>query len=89
MTTVFPNAKGSKVLHPEVSPCYRYLYYTCLINISQQKRALTVRECARAQGFPDSYQFLSVNNQLRKVVDDVSHSFQPGHRAPLTYVQHK
>ncbi|KAI0822767.1 S-adenosyl-L-methionine-dependent methyltransferase [Trametes gibbosa] len=45
MTTVAPNAKGGKVVHPT------------------QKRILTVRECARAQGFPDSYQFLSVNKK--------------------------
>ncbi|KAL6300510.1 S-adenosyl-L-methionine-dependent methyltransferase [Sparassis latifolia] len=43
MTTVAPNAKGGRLLHPN------------------QKRIITVRECARAQGFPDTYEFLSTN----------------------------
>ncbi|EGO21115.1 hypothetical protein SERLADRAFT_417509 [Serpula lacrymans var. lacrymans S7.9] len=35
-----------------------------------QKRIVTVRECARAQGFPDSYEFLSVNTGPEKIVAD-------------------
>jgi len=35
-----------------------------------QKRIITVRECARAQGFPDSYVFKSVNTDPSKIVQD-------------------
>ncbi|KAI8989795.1 S-adenosyl-L-methionine-dependent methyltransferase [Trametes punicea] len=52
MTTVAPNAKGGKVLHPD------------------QKRILTIRECARAQGFPDKYMFLSVNRRASDILAD-------------------
>lgn len=37
-----------------------------------QKRVLTVRECARAQGFHDGHQFLSVHTIPAKIVEDVS-----------------
>jgi len=52
LTTVGPNCKGGRLLHPN------------------QKRILSVRECARAQGFPDTYEFLSVNNKLADRVAD-------------------
>ena len=32
---------------------------------------MTVRECARAQGFPDHWRFLSVNDKPNRIVDDV------------------
>lgn len=36
-----------------------------------QKRILTVRECARAQGFPDNYEFVSVNKEkMSKAIND-------------------
>jgi len=52
LTTVAPNCKGGRLLHPN------------------QKRILTVRECARAQGFPDTYEFHSVNTKLSDRVAD-------------------
>ncbi|KAI0362522.1 S-adenosyl-L-methionine-dependent methyltransferase [Trametes cingulata] len=52
MTTLAPNAKGGRVLHPD------------------QKRVLSIRECARAQGFPDRYRFLSVNKKSNDIVAD-------------------
>ncbi|KAI9065405.1 S-adenosyl-L-methionine-dependent methyltransferase [Trametes sanguinea] len=52
MTTIAPNAKGGKVIHPN------------------QKRILSVRECARAQGFPDKYRFLSSNEKVNDVIAD-------------------
>ena len=38
---------------------------------SQQKRVLSVRECARAQGFPDWYKFNSTHQIPAKIVEDV------------------
>jgi DNA (cytosine-5)-methyltransferase 1 len=35
-----------------------------------QKRIITVRECARAQGFPDRYKFLSINKEPHKIIQD-------------------
>lgn len=33
---------------------------------------ITIRECARAQGFPDYYEFLSVNTSPSQITQDVS-----------------
>jgi len=35
-----------------------------------QKRIVSVRECARAQGFPDYYEFKSVDNKPQRMVDN-------------------
>jgi len=35
-----------------------------------RKRIITVRECARAQGFPDCYVFKSINTDPSKIVQD-------------------
>ncbi|KAG0701495.1 hypothetical protein DFH29DRAFT_1000139 [Suillus ampliporus] len=48
-----------------------------------QKRILTVRECARAQGFPDDYEFVSVNKE-RKMVKAINDQFrQIGNAVPI------
>ncbi|KAI0672839.1 S-adenosyl-L-methionine-dependent methyltransferase [Trametes maxima] len=52
MTTIAPNAKGGRVIHPN------------------QKRIITIRECARAQGFPDKYKFLSTNKTTNDTLAD-------------------
>jgi len=46
-----------------------------------QKRIVTIQECARAQGFPDHYQFLSVNKELPKIVQDQQR--QIGNAVPI------
>lgn len=38
----------------------------------QQKRIISVREVARAQGFPDDYTFCSINKaNSQRMIDDV------------------
>jgi len=73
MTLVAPNIKQSWLLHPSVRakrssfviPITRFYPF-------QQKRIVSVRECARAQGFPDYYVFKSVDNKPQRMVDNVS-----------------
>ncbi|KAF8266486.1 S-adenosyl-L-methionine-dependent methyltransferase [Lactarius quietus] len=48
-----------------------------------QKRVLTVRECARAQGFPDSWKFLSVSDRPSTIVRDVRQLRQIGNAVPV------
>lgn len=47
-----------------------------------QKRVLTVREVARAQGFPDTYEFASVCVQRRGIIEDQYR--QIGNAVPVT-----
>ena len=44
---------------------------TMSIDYVQQKRVLTIRECARAQGFPDHWKFLSDSKRPSTIVRDV------------------
>jgi DNA (cytosine-5)-methyltransferase 1 len=50
-----------------------------------QKRILTVRECARAQGFPDHYEFLSANDAPAKIVADQLRQIGNAVPVPLAY----
>jgi len=70
-----PNNKSGQVLHPSVCILAIILESNFIRFGCQQKRILTVRECARAQGFPDDYEFVSVNKERKemvKAIDDVS-----------------
>ncbi|KAF9227783.1 S-adenosyl-L-methionine-dependent methyltransferase [Gyrodon lividus] len=50
-----------------------------------QKRILTVQECARAQGFPDHYEFVSANDAPNKVVADQLRQIGNAVPVPLAY----
>ena len=71
MTSLAPNLKRTWVLHPSVDAhLVTEFWLTHLLN-SKQKRIITVRECARAQGFPDHYVFESADSNPQKMVDNV------------------
>lgn len=72
LTSIKPHSMNATVLHPTVRRLLLVrdtMTYACH---TQQKRVLTVRECARAQGFHDGHQFLSVHTIPAKIVEDVS-----------------
>ncbi|KAF8559697.1 S-adenosyl-L-methionine-dependent methyltransferase [Imleria badia] len=50
-----------------------------------QKRILSVQECARAQGFPDNYEFLSANDAPTKIVKDQLRQIGNAVPVPLAY----
>ncbi|KAF9246401.1 hypothetical protein BU15DRAFT_70495 [Melanogaster broomeanus] len=50
-----------------------------------QKRILSIQECARAQGFPDYYEFLSVNDAPNKIVADQLRQIGNAVPVPLAY----
>ena len=77
LTQVAPGLKSSWPLHPWVRVFIKPLILPLQSSFwNQQKRIITVRECARAQGFPDSYVFKSINTDPSKIVQDVSLNFQ-------------
>ena len=52
-----PAAKQGCVLHPSVRPSQYWFSHSRLTRPRQQKRIYTIREAARAQGFPDHFMF--------------------------------
>ena len=64
-TNVGPLAKQDAVLHPEVSLLVRRKF--SVLTGNQCKRIITIRELARAQGFPDDFSFHSVNDNVQDV----------------------
>ena len=74
MTQVAPGLKSSWPLHPSVREFKILILPVLILNYTcenKQKRIITVRECARAQGFPDCYVFKSINTDPSKIVQDV------------------
>ena len=70
VTSMHPGSKGSSILHPDVSYHCNHAYQMVLI-YSQQKRVLTIREYARAQGFPDHWMFMSESDRTTAIFQDV------------------
>ena len=87
MTVINPRAKDCVCLHPTVSkpksssqlegPKRHWLGTHIRLRVFlfflflKQKRVITVRECARAQGFPDDYRIESTSTDPRTVLRDV------------------
>jgi hypothetical protein len=70
VTVVNPSNRQGRCLHPTVRVVAVNAHYPCLpFKHGQQMRVLTVRECARAQGFGDSTDFISVQNSQEDVSD--------------------
>jgi len=73
MTHISPVTKSCYLIHPSV--CFLLQIGGVLNNDlkTQQRRIVTYREVARAQGFPDHYQFLSEEGKggSNKAIKDV------------------
>jgi hypothetical protein len=70
VTNVEPTAKQSRVLNPYVRPRPRspplffFFFFSLSLFFAQCHRMVTVRELARSQGFPDSFVFHSINDDV-------------------------
>ena len=71
MTSLAPNLKRTWVIHPSVNARLVTEFWLTDLPDSKQKRIISVRECARAQGFPDHYVFKSADSNPQKMVDNV------------------